>query len=410
VYRGGTLVASSTATNYTLSGLSCGTSYSIGVDAYDAVGNRSQQATLTIATSPCPDSIPPTAPGTPTATSTTPTSIALTWGPSIDNIGVVGYDVFTNGIKVGSTPWSYTFSSLSCGTSYTLGVEAYDAAGNHSTRASVGASTAACAPATSDPVIAAAGDICWTDNYTCSGTATLLDQINPDAVLTLGDNQYNDGTLSDYNAFYKSQWGRHDFHVYPAPGNHEFHTANAQGYRDYFGARAPSFYYSYDLGSWHIVSLAGDVGISASPGSAQEVWLKNDLAAHPAKCILAYWHEPRFSSGTVHGSDSGVSAFWNDLYAAGADVVLNGHEHNYERFAKQNPSGVADPNGIREIVSGTGGVLEGYTFGTPIANSEVRNNITAGVLKLTLHPGSYDWQFVPVAGQTFTDSGSTACS
>ena len=409
VYRGGTLVALTAATNYTLSGLSCGTSYSIDVDAYDAAGNRSQKASLTIATSPC-DASPPTAPGTPTVTTTTQTSIALMWGPSIDNDGVVGYDVYRDGTKVGSVAaTNYTFGGLSCGTGYTLGVEAYDAAGNHSVRAWVGASTTACAPTTTDPVIAAAGDICWTDTTGCSGTETLLEQINPDAVLTLGDNQYNDGALADYNAYYNSQWGKQNARVYPSPGNHEFHIANAQGYRDYFGARVPALYYSFNVGSWHVVSLASDYGISPSVGGAEETWLKNDLAANPSQCLLAYWHEPRFSSGTTHGSDSSFSAVWNDLYAAGADVVLNGHEHNYERFAQQNPSGAADPNGIREFVVGTGGVLGGYSFGTPIANSEVRNNVTDGVIKLTLHSGSYDWQFVPVAGKTFTDSGSGSC-
>jgi hypothetical protein len=262
------------------------------------------------------------------------------------------------------------------------------------------------AVAAGDPVIAAAGDICWTDQTACEGTATLLDQINPDAVLTLGDNQYDDGALADYNTYYKPHWGRHDFHVYPSPGNHEFHIANAQGYRDYFGARAPSLTYSYNLGAWHLVSLAG-AGISVS---TQNTWLQNDLASHAGHCILAYWHEPRFSSGTTHGSNSSMGPLWTTLYNAHAAIVLNGHEHMYERFAPQSPLGVADPNGIREFVVGTGGVLGDYPIGTPIANSQVRNNVTAGVLKLTLHSTSYDWQFVPVAGKTFTDSGSSTCS
>jgi hypothetical protein len=314
---------------------------------------------------------------------------------------------------VGSTPGTnYTFGSLTCGTSYTLGVEAYDAVGNHSTRATVGAATAACAsppppPSSGDPVITAAGDICGSSTD-CAATANLLDSLNPTAVLTLGDNAYNDGSLTEYNSYYKPNWGRQDGKIYPAPGNHEFHTANAQGYRDYFGARAPALYYSYDLGAWHLISLPGDDTMSASAGSAQEVWLKADLAAHPSQCILAYWHEPRFSSGAEHGSDSTFDPIWRDLYAAGADVVLNGHDHEYERFAPQNPSGVADPKGIREFVVGTGGVSH-YTFGAPVANSEVRDNTSFGVLKLTLHSGGYDWQFVPAAGSSFTDSGSGSC-
>jgi hypothetical protein len=271
--------------------------------------------------------------------------------------------------------------------------------------------TAVVAPSSgADPVIAAAGDLCSSSIGDCAGTADLLDLINPTAVLVLGDNAYENGSLTEYNAEYKPYWGRQDFRVYPSPGNHEFQTAGAQGYLDYFGARAPGLWYSFDLGAWHIVSLAGDEGVSAAAGSPQEQFLRSDLAAHPSQCTLVFWHEPRFSSGAEHGNDTGVSAIWDDLYAAGVDLVLNGHEHNYERFDPQNPSGVADANGIREFIVGTGGAEEGsYPFGTPVANSVVRNTGTAGVIKLTLHPGSYDWVFVPAAGFSFTDSGSSSC-
>jgi acid phosphatase type 7 len=409
VYRSGTRAATTTATNYTLTGLSCGTSYSIGVDAYDAAGNRSPQATLTITTSSC-DTTPPSAPGTPSVTIATQNSIAIVWGQSVDNVGVAGYDVFSNGTKVASVAaTSYTFGSLTCGTNYTLGVEAYDAAGNHSTRATVAGSTAACSapppPSTSDPVIAAAGDICGSPTD-CAPTAKLLDSIAPTRVLTLGDHAYPDGSSSDYANYYDPNWGRHKSKTSPSPGNHDYHTSGGAGYFGYFGSQAPSAYYSFNLGSWHLISLNGEISVSA--GSAQETWLKNDLAANTGKCILAYWHEPRFSSGGEHGSDSSFDPFWRDLYAAGADVVLNGHDHNYERFAPQNPSGAADPKGIREFVVGTGGASH-YNFGTTVANSEVRDNTSFGVLKLTLHPGGYDWQFVPVAGASFTDSGSASC-
>jgi hypothetical protein len=261
--------------------------------------------------------------------------------------------------------------------------------------------------AASDPVIVAAGDICGSPTD-CAPTAALIDQINPDRVLTLGDNAYEDGTLAQYTAYYAPNWGRFKGKTSPSPGNHEYHTANARGYFDYFSGTAPGPYYSYDLGSWHLISLTGDINVSA--GSAQETWLKADLAAHQTRCILAYWHEPRFSSGVTHGSDADFDPFWRDLYAAGADVILNGHEHNYERFAPQNPSGTATATGIREFVVGTGGVSHGYSFGTPLANSEVRNSTTWGVIKLTLHAASYDWQFVPVAGGAFTDSGAGSCS
>jgi chitodextrinase len=409
VYRGGTLVASTAGTNYTLGGLTCGSSYSIGVDAYDAAGNRSQPASLTVATSPC-DTSAPTTPTLPTVSGTTQTSITLNWGASLDNVAVAGYDVFRDGTKVGSvTTTSYTYTTLNCGTGYTLGVEAYDAAGNRSTRATLNASTSSCPtpppPSSSDPVIAAAGDICSSPTD-CGPTATLLDQIAPTRVLTLGDNAYPDGTASDYSSYYDPNWGRQKAKTSPAPGNHDYHTANGAGYFAYFGPQAPAPYYSFDLGSWHLISLNGE--IDHSNGSSQETWLKNDLAAHPAQCTLAYWHEPRFSSGAEHGSDTSFAPFWNDLYNAGADIVLNGHDHEYERFAPQNPTATPDPKGIREFVVGTGGASH-YTFTTPIANSEVRDNTSYGVLKLTLHTTSYDWQFVPVAGATFTDTGTTTC-
>jgi hypothetical protein len=260
--------------------------------------------------------------------------------------------------------------------------------------------------AAGDPVIVAAGDICGSPTD-CGPTAKLIGQIAPTRVLPLGDNAYVDGTLGEYNAFYDPNWGQFKSITSPVPGNHDYHTADAQGYYDYFGARAPDPYYSYNLGSWHLIALTGDINVSA--GSPQETWLKNDLAAHPNQCVLAYWHEPRFTSGTEHFSDTSFDAFWRDLYAAGADIVLNGHVHNYERFAKQNPDGQAVANGIREFVVGTGGDSH-YTSGSPIANSQIQDDSTFGVLKLTLHPGSYDWKFVPVAGQTFTDSGSTTCT
>jgi hypothetical protein len=259
-------------------------------------------------------------------------------------------------------------------------------------------------PSGNDPVITAAGDICASATD-CAGTEALNKAINPTRVLTLGDNAYEDGSATDYSTKYNPNWGQEKSRTSPSPGNHDYHTANGAGYFGYFGVQP---YYSFDIGAWHLISLNGE--ISASAGSAQETWLKNDLAAHSNKCVLAYWHEPRWSSGTVHGSSTDFDAFWKDLYAAHADVVLNGHEHNYERFGPQNPNGSADANGIREFVVGTGGAGEGtYPFGTPVANSQVRNQGTAGVIKLTLHATSYDWQFVPVAGKTFTDSGSSNC-
>jgi acid phosphatase type 7 len=271
-----------------------------------------------------------------------------------------------------------------------------------------------------DPVVAAAGDIaCDSSIVTPSrchqgSTADLVVRGGFDAVLDLGDNQYEVGSFAAYEAYYDPTWGRVKAITHPVPGNHEYETPRASGYYDYFGPAAgdPSKgYYSYDIGSWHIVALNSncpDVG-GCGTGSPQERWLRADLAAHPATCTLAYWHHPRFSSGTTHGSDPTYTAFWQALYEGGADVVLAGHEHNYERFGLQRADGTADPaKGIREFVVGTGG-REHYPFGPPIANSQVRDNTTFGVLELVLHPGSYEWDFVPELGGGFTDSGTQAC-
>jgi acid phosphatase type 7 len=258
-------------------------------------------------------------------------------------------------------------------------------------------------PPPSDPVIAGAGDIA-ADANDGEPTAQLLDQINPTVVYTTGDNAYPDGTLAQYNAYYDPTWGRHKAKTKPTPGNHEYHTSGAAGYFAYFPVAA---YYSYDLGSWHLIALNSEISVSS--GSAQEQWLRNDLAATTKPCILAYWHRPRFSSGSNHGSSSSMGPLWSALYVHSADVVLNGHEHVYERFAKQNPSGQADPQGIRQFTVGTGGASH-YGFSTPLPTSEVRNSNAFGVLKLTLRANAYDWHFVPVVGATFTDSGSNSCN
>jgi uncharacterized repeat protein (TIGR01451 family) len=221
-------------------------------------------------------------------------------------------------------------------------------------------------------------------------------------VLGLGDLQYGSGALADFNAYYDPTWGRVKQITSPAPGNHDPFSS---GYSAYFGARAPGRYYSYDLGAWHLISLD-----SNSVDAAQISWLRSDLAAYGGRrCVLAYWHHPRFSSGTTHGNSTSVTPFWTELYNAKAELVLSSHEHNYERFGPQDPNGVPDPvSGIREFVVGTGGRSH-YGFGAPQPNSEVRNSDTYGVLKLTLRPGAYDWQFLPEDDAVFTDSGTGSC-
>jgi hypothetical protein len=269
-------------------------------------------------------------------------------------------------------------------------------------------------------VFVGAGDIASCD---AGPTAALLDNI-AGAVFTAGDNAYPDGSTSDYATCYDPSWGRHKARTRPSPGNHEYNTSGAtpyyssfgtnagpsgRGYYSYFGSLAgPSGrgYYSYDLGDWHIISLNSNVSMSA--GSSQEQWLRADLAASTKRCALAYWHYPRFSSGS-HGSYPETQPLWQALYDYNADVVVVGHDHNYQRFAPQTPSGQADAaRGIRQFVAGTGGASH-YSFSSPIANTEAYNTSTYGVLKLTLNAGSYTWEFIPVAGQSYRDSGSGSC-
>jgi hypothetical protein len=262
--------------------------------------------------------------------------------------------------------------------------------------------------AAADPVLVGAGDIANCSTSADSATARLLDRI-PGTVFTLGDNAYPRGSGSDFRRCYRPTWGRHEGRTRPAPGNHDYSTAGADGYFDYFdpnpGARGQGWY-SYDRGTWHIVVLNSNcskIG-GCGPGSAQVRWLKGDLAANAGRNVLAYWHHPRFTSGK-HGNSTDVGTFWNVLYANGADIVLNGHDHDYERFAPQDPGGHADPqHGIRQFVVGTGGTPL-RSKGSTAANSQVFSS-THGVLKLTLGPDSYDWRFVPIAGKTFTDAGS----
>ena len=257
--------------------------------------------------------------------------------------------------------------------------------------------------AAGDAIFVGAGDISACDTNNDELTAQLLDGI-PGTVFTAGDNVYPDGTSTQYTDCYGPTWGRHKARTQPIPGNHEYNTAGAAGYFQYFN-NIPS-YYAYNLGSWRLYALNSEIDISAS--SPQIAWLQSDLAANPSQCVLAYWHKPRWSSGATHGSDITFQTLWQILYDADAELVLTGHEHNYERFAEMNAAGAAVSEGLREIVVGTGGRSH-YNFGTILPASQVRNASTYGVLKLTLHATSYNWQFIPVAGSGFTDSGSTDC-
>jgi hypothetical protein len=262
-------------------------------------------------------------------------------------------------------------------------------------------------------VLVGAGDVAdCKDLSGAEATAKLLEQI-PGTVMVPGDLAYPDGSKENFECYDKT-WGRVKSRTRPSPGNHEFHAAGATPYFDYFGTAAgdpKNGYYSYELGSWHIIVLNSeciDVG-GCDAGSRQEKWLRADLAAHPVACTLAYWHKPLFSSGGAHGNDPEIKPLWQALYEANADVVVNGHDHDYERFAAQTPDGTADTaRGIREFVVGTGGKNH-RPFGTTKPNSEVRDATAFGVLKITLKPNTYEWQFIPEAGKPFADSGSGTC-
>jgi len=259
-------------------------------------------------------------------------------------------------------------------------------------------------------LLVGAGDIarCGPDLVAAEATARLLDSIVGGTVFTTGDNTQVSGTAEEFRDCYGSTWGRHLYRTRPAPGNHDVQTAGGAGYFGYFGSQAGPAglgYYSYDLGAWHIISLNGNVSMKA--GSAQANWLRQDLEASRALCTLAYWHQPLFSSGS-HGNDSRSAYAWQLLYDYGAEIVLNGHDHLFERFAPQDPTGLRDDTrGIRQFTVGTGGnALDAAIHLQP--NSEVQGT-AHGVLKLTLQAASYHWQFIPVSGRSFSDSGSGTC-
>jgi acid phosphatase type 7 len=307
--------------------------------------------------------------------------------------------------------------------------------GRHLLRAKVGSSALGLRFSVArDPLVATAGDIaCDPDGPNFNGgngtpefchmrqTSDLVLSAKPDLVLALGDTQYEAGSFEDHRASYHPTWGRFKAITRPAVGNHEYGTAKASGYFDYFngvgnqtgpaGQRGKG-YYSFDVGAWHLIAINSnctEIGITCGLGSPQEQWLRADLAAHSNRCTLAYWHHPLFSSGQG-GNHPTMHDMFRALYEAKADLVLTGHDHYYERFAPQTHDGVVDPvNGIRQFIVGTGGRDLQRTKKPIKNNSEVRHFETYGVLSLTLHPGSYDWKFLPESGRTFSDSGTQSC-
>ena len=383
-------------------------SYTVGLVVTDAAGATSAAATTaaTIA------NLPPTVQGG--ADRTVTAGEAFNLSASVADPGTA------------DAPWTYLVAwgdgSQASGSINTVGSgiavsHSYDTAGSYIIQLDVTDKDGAAdtdtvlvtvVPRTSAPhVLVGAGDIATCSGHNDEATAALLDTI-PGAVITIGDNAYKSGTTAEFADCYGPTWGRHRARTHPAPGERDYATGGAAGYFGYFGdaAGAPGEgYYSYDLGSWHIVVLNSEIAVSAS--SAQYAWLAADLAAHPSACAVAYWHRPYRSSG--YGVRTNLRPIWDLLYLHGVDIVVNAHDRYYERFAVLAPDGTPTANGIREFIVGTGGAARSSAPKYRLSGSEVLNSGTPGVLKLTLAEGAYAWEFVPIAGKTFSDRGSGTC-
>jgi hypothetical protein len=367
------------------------------------------------------------------------TTASLTWSANGES-DLAGYNVYralSTPVPTGGTPLNgsdllqatgFNDSGLANGTTYHYAVIAVDGSNNPSTITETTA-TPSGQPVEGDPVLVGAGDIADCGRTQDTATAALVSALPGAAVFTAGDNTYAIGSAAEWAGCYDPTWGAFKNRTRPGIGNHDYGNGSTPGatpYFDYFNGAGVQTgpagdrslgYYSYDLSgdgvTWHIVMLNSEcepgsglwLPSGCAAGSAQEQWLRDDLQNAPTNNIIAIWHKPRWSSG---GSNSHMQAIWQALYDYGVDAVVAGHVHNYERFAPMNASGAADPTlGVREFVVGTGGAaLQGS--GTPLSTSEVRSSSTYGVMKFTLHASSYDWQFIPISGQTFTDSGTQA--
>jgi hypothetical protein len=365
-------------------------------------GARSRAGTLTT----CPDTAAPTVELTAPTAVGGPVTLSAT---ASDEVGVGKVEFLVDGRLVGSDarpPYSLSWTPRATDDGpVTITARALDGAGNAGTDSQ---------PATVGELVYAAGDIADCDSDGDEATAALLDARPNGTVLTLGDTVYDNGTAAEFAACYDPSWGRHKARTRPAVGNHEYGTAGAGPYFDYFGAAAGERgkgWYSFDLGAWHVVVLNSNCAeVGCGVGSEQEEWLRADLAAHPASCTLAAWHHPRFSSGSEHGNQPQVQPLYQALYEAGADLLLTGHDHHYERFAPLLPwAGWDDVHGVRQFVVGTGGKSL-RPIGVVRLGSEARDASTDGILQLTLHGSGYAWEFVPEAGGTFADTGSDECS
>lgn len=332
-------------------------------------------------------------------------SIDVGNGTTPDTVRVTFITAAGDTVQADSVQWSSSNSGVALITA--AGLIRPRAIGQATIRGTVGAEAGSRSITITDPVLMGAGDIasCLSDRD--EATAVLVDSL-AGTVFTLGDNDYSDGTPTPaYGVCYDSTWGRHKPRTHPTPGDDDRRAGSLADYFAYFGtaAHGPTGYYSFDLGAWHIVVL----NTTPFADSTQVRWLRDDLAAHPTRCTLAISHRPRFSSGNTHSAATQGPIF-QALHEAHAEILLSGNDHDYERFRPQAPDQTLDPDsGVVQFVVGTGGKSHG-TINLPLEpNSAVQNDDTYGVLVLTLHPTSYAWRFIPVAGRTFTDSGTAAC-
>jgi hypothetical protein len=428
-------IAGATGSTYLLVAADAGQKLQVVVTATNSAGSATATSaqTATITAAPA-NSVAPAISGTTTVGSTL-TATDGTWSGSPAPTFTRQWQrcATTCADITGATGTSYLLVGADAGQKLQVVVTATNSAG--SATATSAQTATVIAETGGDPTIATAGDIACdplnsnfkggagtSSNCAQRAVSDLMVGQAFSAVLPLGDNQYYCGGLSDYQQSYDLSWGRLLSVTRPVVGNHEYVTSggtgcdttgSASGYFSYFGSRAGSIgkgYYSYDVGSWHLIALNSNCSSAGgcSSSTPQGQWLAADLAAHKNACILAYWHIPLFSSGGRASSNS--QTFWTALYNAGADVILNGHDHIYERFAPQTPAGARDDaRGLREFIVGTGGANH-TSLATLAANTQVQNTNTFGILRLTLHANSYDWQFVPAAGTgSFTDSGTQSC-
>ncbi|MGW6934996.1 discoidin domain-containing protein [Lentzea sp. NPDC054927] len=357
------------------------------------------------------DPTPPSAPSNLASTGTTSSSVSLQWTAATDNVGVTGYDVLRNGSVVGTpTGTTFTDTGLASGTQFTYTVRARDAAGNLGPASNAVQVTTLPAGPGDTITIVVSGDIASLTNTEHYETAKLIDQIKPNYIATVGDNQYDSGTLTEFRNHYDKSWGKYKSITKPATGNHEWYD-NLNGYKSYFGAIAypqGKPYYSWNVGEFHMVSVDSWPLDEHGSDSEQLAWIKSDLTANTKPCVIGYWHHPRFTSGK-YGDNSVMAPYWNAFADAKADLLLGGHNHHYERLAPLNKSGAIDQaNGMRSAVVGIGGDYL-YKERTPRVGVEKYFSDSHGVMKLTLSGRSYSWEVIDTAGRVRDQAGPYNC-